>query len=78
MLTALKLIKDPAAESYNALLTGSRILIQSAGHERFRSGFDRTMLELQRAPFVSFPMSPCLWALAFSFSPLSLIDSMWL
>jgi hypothetical protein len=39
---------------YNALLKGSRILIQDAGPERFRpAGFDRAMLELQRAPLVS-------------------------
>ncbi len=44
---------DPETEKYGALLAGSRILIQDAGPERFRSGFDRAMLELQRAPFVS-------------------------
>ncbi len=47
-----QLMLDPGTGKYNALLTGSRSLIQSAGPERFRFGFERAMLELQKAPFV--------------------------
>ncbi|KAH8890411.1 hypothetical protein GQ53DRAFT_175987 [Thozetella sp. PMI_491] len=48
-----ELMLDPGTRTYNALLTGSRSLIQDAGPERFHSGFDRAMLELQRAPFIA-------------------------
>ncbi|KAH8671710.1 hypothetical protein BX600DRAFT_252560 [Xylariales sp. PMI_506] len=57
---------------YGELVRGSRFLIEAAGPERFRSGLDRAMLELQRAPFIaldiaderpSFLLQPCWRAL---------------